>query len=96
MKKPYTEEQIIKAIKEHEEALIARYGTLGRATDRITLRSANGLVFTSKQFTKTAYQYRLKQEFIRPHTPQKNGMVERLLRSNVCDFTILTRWKKPD
>ena len=64
-----------------EEALITRYGTLGRATDRITLRSDNGLVFTSKQFTKTVSQYGLKQEFIRPHTPQQNGMVERLIRT---------------
>ena len=27
------------------------------------------------------YQYGLKQEFIRPHTPQQNGMVERLIRT---------------
>lgn len=31
-----------------EEALIHRYGTLGRARDPITLRSENGLVFTSR------------------------------------------------
>lgn len=64
-----------------EEALISRYGTLGKARDPITLRSDNGLVFTSKHYTRTVYQYGLKQEFIRPHTPQQNGMVERLIRT---------------
>jgi putative transposase len=64
-----------------EEALINRYGALGRAQDDITLRSDNGLVFTSRHFTQTVYQYGLKQEFIRPHTPQQNGMVERLIRT---------------
>ena len=64
-----------------EEALITRYGTLGRAQDPITLRSDNGLVFTSRHYTRTVYQYGLKQEFIRPHTPQQNGMVERLIRT---------------
>lgn len=29
--------------------------------------------------TWTVYQYGLKQAFIRPHTPQQNGMVERLI-----------------
>jgi len=42
----------------------------------ITLRSGNGLVFTSRFYTRTVHQYGLKQEFIRPYTPQKNGMVE--------------------
>jgi putative transposase len=64
-----------------EEALIHRYGVLGKAKDALTIRSDNGLVFTSKRFTKTVYQYGLKQEFIRPHTPQQNGMVERLIRT---------------
>tara|TARA_R100000306_G_scaffold53756_1_gene50655 strand:+ start:5149 stop:5481 length:333 start_codon:yes stop_codon:yes gene_type:complete len=80
-----------------EEALIYRYGTLGCAPDQITLRSDNGLVFTSRQFTKTVYQYGLKQEFIRPHTPQQNGMVERLIRtvkSNACGFTTSRLWTK--
>lgn len=64
-----------------EEALITRYGALGRAQDPITLRSDNGLVFTSRHYTRTVYQYGLKQEFIQPHTPQQNGMVERLIRT---------------
>lgn len=64
-----------------EEALIRRYGLLGKARDDLTIRSDNGLVFTSRRFTRTVYRYGLKQEFIRPHTPQQNGMVERLIRS---------------
>lgn len=32
------------------EALISRYGTLGRAQDPITLRSDNGLVFSSGHY----------------------------------------------
>lgn len=64
-----------------EEALINRYGILGKAQDDLTIRSDNGLVFTSRRFTRTVYHYGIKQEFIRPHTPQQNGMVERLIRS---------------
>lgn len=64
-----------------EEALISRYDVLGRAQDALTIRSDNGLVFTSKRYTRTVYRYGIKQEFIRPHTPQQNGMVERLIRS---------------
>ncbi len=64
-----------------EEALIQRYGLLGKARDELTIRSDNGLVFTSRRFTRTVYRYGIKQEFIRPHTPQQNGMVERLIRS---------------
>jgi len=64
-----------------EEALISRYGVLGRARDDLTIRSDNGLVFCSRRFTQTVYRYGIKQEFIRPHTPQQNGMVERLIRS---------------
>lgn len=64
-----------------EEALIHRYGLLGKARDDLTIRSDNGLVFTSRRFTRTVYRYGLKQEFIKPHTPQQNGMVERLIRT---------------
>ena len=47
----------------------------------LTIRSDNGLVFTSRRYTRTVYRYGIKQEFIRPHAPQQNGMVERLIRS---------------
>jgi putative transposase len=64
-----------------EEALINRYGILGKAQDDLTIRSDNGLVFTSRRYTRTVFRYGIKQEFIRPHAPQQNGMVERLIRS---------------
>ena len=64
-----------------EEALIDRYGVFGRAQDELTIRSENGLVFCSHRYTQTVYRYGIKQELIRPYTPQQNGMVERLIRS---------------
>ena len=64
-----------------EQALIARYGTLGRVARPFLLRSDNGLVFTSRSFTALVRSYGLKQEFITPHCPEQNGMVERVIRS---------------
>jgi putative transposase len=64
-----------------EQALIARWGSLGRVPTSFWLRSDNGLVFTSRHYTKLVRGYGLKQEFITPHSPQQNGMVERLIRS---------------
>jgi len=64
-----------------EQALIARFGTLGRVPNSFLLRSDNGLVFTSRDYTRLVRSYGLKQEFITPHCPQQNGMVERLIRT---------------
>ncbi|WP_186038885.1 IS3 family transposase [Burkholderia gladioli] len=64
-----------------EHALIARFGTLGRVSAPFLLRSDNGLVFTSQKYTKLVRDYGLKQEFITPHCPQQNGMVERVIRT---------------
>ena len=64
-----------------EHALIARFGTLGRVEEEFLLRSDNGLVFTSHHFTAIVRSYGLKQEFITPHCPQQNGMVERFIRT---------------
>ena len=62
-------------------ALITRFGTLGRVPREFLLRSDNGLVFTSRKFTALVRGYGLKQEFITPHCPQQNGMVERVIRT---------------
>jgi len=59
-----------------EQALITRYGTLGRVPVPFLLRSDNGLVFTSRHYTRLVRSYGLQQEFITPHCPQQNGMVE--------------------
>ncbi|PJK08159.1 transposase [Lysobacteraceae bacterium NML120232] len=64
-----------------EQALIARFGTLGRVPKPFLLRSDNGLVFTSRDYTRLVRSYGLKQEFITPHCPQQNGMVERFIRT---------------
>lgn len=64
-----------------EHALIARFGTLGRVDEPFLLRSDNGLVFTSRKYTALVRSYGLRQEFITPHCPQQNGMMERLIRS---------------
>lgn len=61
--------------------MIARYGTLGRVQSPFLLRSDNGLVFTSRSYTALVRSYGLKQEFITPHCPEQNGMVERVIRT---------------
>jgi putative transposase len=69
------------AVSALEHALIARFGTLGRVDTPFLLRSDNGLVFTSRAYTAMVRSYGLNQEFITPHCPQQNGMMERLIRS---------------
>ena len=64
-----------------EHALIARFGSLDRVETPFLLRSDNGLVFTSRKYTALVRSYGLRQEFITPHCPQQNGMMERLIRS---------------
>ncbi len=61
--------------------MIARFGTLGRMPEPFLLRSDNGLVFTSRDYTALVRSYGLRQEFIAPHCPQQNGMVERVIRT---------------
>ncbi|MEL6205542.1 MAG: IS3 family transposase [Pseudomonadota bacterium] len=69
------------AVAALEHALIARFGTLGRVETPFLLRSDNGSVFTSRAYTKMVGSYGLRQEFITPHCPQQNGMMERLIQS---------------
>ena len=44
------------------------------------LRSDNGLVSTSRNFTALARSYGLQQKLITPRSPEQCGMVERLIR----------------
>lgn len=69
------------AVAALEQALITRFGTLGRVHAPFLLRSDNGLVFTSRSYTAMVRGYGLLQEFITPHCPQQNGMVERVIRT---------------
>lgn len=64
-----------------EQALITRYGCLGRVKKPFLLRSDNGLVFTSRSYTTLVKSYGLQQEFITPYSPEQNGMVERVIRT---------------
>lgn len=56
-----------------EQALVTRYGSLGRVPESFLLRSDNGLVFTSRRFTAVVRGYGLRQEFMTPHCPQQNA-----------------------
>jgi putative transposase len=64
-----------------EQALIARLGSL-RCVDRsFLMRSDNGVVFTSRTYTRMVRNDGLRQEFITPHCPQQNWMIERVIRT---------------
>jgi putative transposase len=54
-----------------QEGLVYRFGYLRQLNKPIVLRSDNGLVFSSKSFTKTVKDYNFTQEFITPYTPQR-------------------------
>lgn len=63
-----------------EDGLRARKIKYG-AKNNLALRSDNGLVFGSKEFTKVTRGFNLSQEFITPYTPEQNGMIERFFRT---------------
>ena len=46
-------------------------------------------MFTSRDYTRLVKSYGLRQEFITPHCPQQNGMVERVIR-RVCQTNCVT------
>jgi len=64
-----------------EEACLARFGTLRPEGSTPVVRSDNGLIFQSRRFRAACRDYRLRQEFITPYTPEQNGLVERFFRS---------------
>jgi hypothetical protein len=66
-------------LKPLSQALIARDGTPGRVPRPFLLRSDNGLFFTSRSYTALARSYGRRQKFITPHSPEQNGIVERLI-----------------
>ena len=88
-----------------EEACLARFGTLRPDGATPVVRSDNGLIFQSRRFRAACRDYRLRQEFITPYTPEQNGLVERFFRSlkeecvwlhNFSSFTearaAITKW----
>lgn len=64
-----------------EESCLARFGTLRPAGPTPVVRSDNGLIFQSRRFRAACRDYRLRQEFITPYTPEQNGLIERFFRS---------------
>jgi putative transposase len=64
-----------------EAACIERFGTLRPEGPTPVVRSDNGLIFQSRRFRAACRDYRLRQEFITPYTPEQNGIVERFFRS---------------
>ena len=64
-----------------EQALIARFGTLGCVTAPFLLRSDDGLVFTSRAYTRLVRSYGLRQEFFTPRCPLQNSMIERVTQT---------------
>lgn len=60
--------------------LIRRCGIIGRV-DREFPRIVKGLVFTSRHFTALFGKYGLRQDFIPPHYPLENGMIELSIRT---------------
>ena len=64
-----------------EAACIDRFGTLRPDGGAPILRSDNGLIFQSRRFRAACRDYRLRQEFITPYTPEQNGMIECFFRS---------------
>ncbi len=57
-----------------EEAVVARFGYLGRIVALLALRSDNSLVFVSPRCTATVKALGLTQEFITPYTCEENGV----------------------
>src|SRR5262245_49741347 len=45
------------------------------------LRSDNALIFQSRRFRAACRDYRVRQEFVTPYTPEQNGLIERFFRS---------------
>src|SRR5262249_26520752 len=64
-----------------EEARLERFGTLRPTGLTPVVRSDNGLIYQSRRFRAACRDYRLRQEFITPYTPEQNGIVERFFRS---------------
>jgi putative transposase len=64
-----------------EQACLARFGTLRPIGSTPVLRSDNGLIFQSRRFRAACRDYRLRQEFITPYSPEQNGLIERFFRS---------------
>jgi len=73
--RPETTEQAL------QEAPLTRLGTLRSAPAIMRLRHDNGLVLGSLQCRAVVRDYGLQQEYIKPSTPQQNGLCERFIKT---------------
>jgi putative transposase len=64
-----------------EQALIVRFGTLGRVATPFLLRLDAGVIFTSRAYTRLVRSYGLRPEFITLHCPQQSRMIARVIRT---------------
>jgi putative transposase len=62
-----------------EHGLISRFRTIGKVPRKVRPRSDNDIAFSSRRDTSPASCAGLKQEFISPHCPQRNGMAKRVI-----------------
>ena len=76
-------------ILKHKDEVFSRFqewkAQVERSTGRQvkTLRSDNGGKYTSREFTSYLAKEGIKHELTTPHTPQQNGIAERLNRTLV-------------
>ena len=76
-----------------EGACISRFGTLRPQGSTPVIRSDNGLIFQSRRFRRACRDYRLRQEFTTPYTPEQNGLIERFFRSLKEECTWQTNFR---
>src|SRR3546814_4717396 len=91
---PYT--TLFRSSAALEQALITRYGSLGRVPQPFLLRSDNGLVFTSRDYTRLVKSYGLNQEFITPHRSEEHtSELQSLMRNTYAVFCLKKKNHKP-
>lgn len=59
--------------------MVARNGHLSCLANLFLLGSDNGLVCTSRNYRAFVTNYGLQKELITPHSPERNGMIDRVM-----------------
>jgi len=78
-----------------------RFGSLPRGNADVMLHTDNALVYASELYRELANFYGPHREFIRPHTPEQNGLAEsfvgtlKLERIGQHRFDTTTRRRRP-
>jgi transposase InsO family protein len=69
------------ALRPLEEACISRFETLRPHGSTPVIRSDNRPIFQSRRCRRVRRDYRLRQAFKTPSTPEQNGLIECCFRS---------------